>query len=293
MDDVRRLKGAWDIHVHANPSLFPRWGDAHDLALACRESGMAGFVLKFHHGSSIEVARTLGPLFPELKIHGGVTLNHFVGGINPYAVDSAMSLGAKVVWLPTLHAVQHGIACGCLGGFTFQMPSTRLLPKQGICILSEQGALIEPLREILSLMNGQSVVLATGHISPEEIFALQKYILKQGLKIPLLINHVCFKTPALSVEQLRELAHPGTWFETVYLSVSAMTHAATPAHVAGLIKAVPEGRWILASDSGQKGNLRSPEAILKFISLLESEGISAAQIQRMIQTEPEAVLAGI
>lgn len=35
---------------------------------------------------------------------GGITLNRQVGGINPYAVESALKLGGKVVWLPTQSA---------------------------------------------------------------------------------------------------------------------------------------------------------------------------------------------
>ena len=50
------VQGAWDLHVHAAPGLFPRWGDARDLADACHAAGMRGVLLKAHHGSTVEVA---------------------------------------------------------------------------------------------------------------------------------------------------------------------------------------------------------------------------------------------
>ena len=49
------------------------------------------------------------------KVHGetnftmfvSVTLNKVIGGINPLAVETALKLGAKVVWLPTQSAKNH------------------------------------------------------------------------------------------------------------------------------------------------------------------------------------------
>ncbi|MDP9135245.1 MAG: DUF6282 family protein, partial [Actinomycetota bacterium] len=113
------LDGAWDIHVHAAPSHFARWGDAWDLAEACKGAGMRGFVLKCHHGSSVEAAHLLSRKFPELSVFGGVVLNQFVGGLNPIAVESYLALGARIVWLPTIHGSFHADRCGCLGGFGF------------------------------------------------------------------------------------------------------------------------------------------------------------------------------
>jgi len=292
MDEQALITGAWDIHVHAAPSLFPRWGDAFELAQACHAAGMAGFVLKFHHGSSVELANVLDRRADDLRIFGGVTLNQFVGGINPHAVDCAMALGAKVIWLPTIHSAQHEQACGCLGGFAFQKAATRLSVERGLTILDDEGKLLPAMQEILSLLDGQETVLATGHVSPKEIRELQRVIATDRRRIRLLINHVCFKTPRLSARELEELAQPWTWFETVHLSTTALAHAATAAEIASLIQAVPRGRWILASDSGQKGNLRCPEALREFAQALQGAGISHEQVIRMLKQEPAALLLG-
>ncbi len=83
------IEGAVDVHVHAAPSLFARWGDAWDLAEAVRDAGMAGFVLKSHRTSTVEVAALLSRAFPTLRVHGGIALNRFVGGLGPVAVDAA------------------------------------------------------------------------------------------------------------------------------------------------------------------------------------------------------------
>ena len=109
------LVGAWDVHVHAAPSLFPRWGDGWDLAEACHAARMGGVVLKAHHGSTVEVAATVNRHFEGLTVLGGVVLNQFVGGIHPLIVETTMALGGRIVWMPTIHAAhchrrRHGTA---------------------------------------------------------------------------------------------------------------------------------------------------------------------------------------
>ena len=283
-------KNSWDIHVHAAPSLFERWGTAGDLAQACRDAEMVGFVLKFHHGSSVEIASAINDQFPELSVYGGVTLNHFVGGLNPYAVETALRLGGKIIWLPTIHAAEHGKACGCLGGFGFQGSKVKKVPEEGLTILDETLNISDSVKEILALLHQQPVVLATGHISSAEIAALHSYIEANRLDIRLLINHVFFKTPSLTLPQIKELIRPWVWFETVYLCISPLVQCTTAEHIAQSLLALPEANWIMASDSGQAGNPKSPEALSLFASQLQQHGVSETRLRRMLRQAPEALL---
>ncbi|NIO08533.1 MAG: hypothetical protein GTO40_11210, partial [Deltaproteobacteria bacterium] len=162
------IRGAWDLHVHAAPSLFERWGDVWDLARVCGESGMAGLVLKSHHGSSVESATLVDGKVQGVRVFGGLVLNQFVGGLNPFAVEAAVALGAKIIWLPTIHAAAHGDCFGVLGGFPFQSASVNRRPPEGIRILNEQNQPVAPLLEILEVMDGRPTVLGTGHVSAEE-----------------------------------------------------------------------------------------------------------------------------
>lgn len=290
MDPEEYVKNAWDIHVHASPSLFPRWGDAVDLASECSKHSMAGFVLKYHHGSSVEVASIANKNFGDIKIYGGVTLNYGVGGLNPYAVDTAVALGGKVVWLPTIHAVNHENTMGVLGGFKFQKSDTRIRINSGISVVNDQGAIKEELKDILDLISGRSVVLATGHVSVQEIYKVQKYIMNEGLEIPLLINHALFRTTELSEQQINELANENTWFETVYLTVSPVADAVPIKKVAGIIGNTSDAQWIIASDSGQINNIKSPQALSTYAKMLVDEGIEEQRVLRMLRDEPKSLL---
>lgn len=295
MSEARRrdwAKGALDLHVHAAPSLFERWGDAWDLAEACEAAGMAGFVLKSHRMSTVETAAHLRPRFPSLKIFGGLALNAFVGGVNPIAVDAQLRVGARIFWLPTIHSAHHGEKCGCLGGFHFQKPNT---PQSGpkvepLRVVDDSGALTPSMKDVLHLLDRSPAALASGHVSPEEIFSIQRYIAIEKLEIRFVINHVQFTVPALTLRQLGELQSGSTWFETVQLCISPLVGCATPKDIAGQLASLPDAQWILASDSGQRANLKSPDALHQLASALASEGVDETRLERMMRDEPLRLL---
>jgi len=282
--------GAWDIHVHAGPSHFDRWGDAWDLAEACQSAGMRGFVLKCHHGSSVEVAHLLSRRFPELSVFGGVVLNEFVGGLNPCGVESYLALGARIVWLPTIHAGFHAVRCGCLGGFGFQASRLEKVPARGISILDGEGRLVPAAREIAELCAEKGAVLATGHASPDEIRALAAFVGELRQRPRLLVNHVDFHAPGLTAAEVTALAGDRVWFELAYISVSELVGCATFESTAALIRSVPGARWVLASDSGQRMNPPAPAALSRYFAGLRAAGIDERSLVRMMTSEPAELL---
>jgi len=283
------IAGAWDAHVHAAPSLFPRWGTARELAEVCRQAGMAGIVLKSHHGSSVEIASAVGEGAPGLDVLGGVVLNGFVGGLNPFAVESCLALGGKVVWLPTLHAAAHGRVFGSLGTFPFQQARVARQPAAGIRLLDDRGRAQPSLTDILDVMNDQPAVLATGHASAEEVVGLAAHVRGRRLRIRLLLNHVFFKVPALSVDHLRALQSDTVWFEAAYFTISAKG-VLDVTQVAARLLALPDAQWVMVSDSGQPTNPRSPDALAEFARGLIDAGLDATRVRRMLADEPRRLL---
>ncbi len=290
MDTEEYVKDSWDIHVHAAPSLFPRWGDAIDLVRECSGRSMSGLVLKYHHGSSVESAHLVNKDFENIRVFGGITLNYPVGGLNPHAVDTSVTLGGKVVWLPTIHAANHEKTMGRLGGFEFQKSDLTLSVERGITIADEKGEIRESLKTILELLDKRPLVLATGHISPEEIYLLKQYIKSEKLDIKLLINHALFRTTQLDERQITELSDHSTWFETVYLTVSPVSDQVPVKKVAKIIGKTLNSRWIIATDSGQINNIKSPEALSSYAGMLVREGIDKKRVIEMLKKEPESLL---
>lgn len=288
-DACELVRGAWDAHVHAAPSLFPRWGDGWDLAEAAAAAGMAGVVLKAHHGCTVASAALLDRRFGALAVRGGVVLNAFVGGISPLAAERSLALGARVVWMPTIHAAHHGEVIGQLGGFSFQSRALRHTPRRGLRAVDETGALRPEVREVLALVDEAGAVLGTGHLGVDEIRALRDAVVGEFPRVRLLVNHALFSVPALTVEALRALEHDRVSFELCYLSLTEMTRAATAAGMARALGALPRARWILASDSGQEGNPPAPACLARFARALAAEGVAAERLARMLRDEPRAL----
>jgi hypothetical protein len=286
------LTGAWDTHVHVAPGLFPRWGDAWDLTAACTAAGLRGVVLKAHHGTTVEVAARLGREQSGLRVLGGVALNGFVGGLNPLAVEICLQLGGRVVWLPTVHARNHGSIFGSLGGFSGQATAPRGLPPEGLSVLDEGGELSRPVEEILQLLHQSGAVLATGHLSPDEIFSLRRYIEEHRIALRLLVNHALFVVPSLSAAQVRQLAAPWVYFETCYYTISPLAHPPlAPKVVARILGETAEAGWIVASDTGQAANPPGPEALALYGAALLDEGLAPEVLAKMLRHAPEELFA--
>jgi hypothetical protein len=271
------MKNVYDIHIHASPSIFERWGDARQTAAACQKAGYAGIVLKAHHGSTVEIANIVNQQY-DMDVFGGVVLNYFVGGLNPYAVDACCALGGKIVWLPTIHADAHKP----LGRFDFQEPSTTKFPDKGIRILSKKG-LTDAMYEILDILHGKNVVLATGHVSAKEAVTLVREVKQRGYDIRILINHVLFYTPDMDENDIETLKDPGVWFEISHLTQKI--HAASMDRLTRMITRHPDANWVMVSDAGQKGN-PSPQALRQFRDQLTSRHISDQTIEKMMVHNP-------
>ena len=98
------LVGAVDLHCHSGPAAMPRTLDHHEALLDCAEAKFSALLYKDHFYLGVSHAVMLEKLFPELglKLFSGIALNNASGGINPHAVDHAVKIGAKIVWMPTL-----------------------------------------------------------------------------------------------------------------------------------------------------------------------------------------------
>jgi hypothetical protein len=99
------VRGAYDLHVHTSPDIMPRSASDLELAQRCRQWGLAGFVIKSHYVPTAARAALVRSLVPEVDVLGALVLNAAVGGINPLAVEIAAREGARIVWMPTVDAL--------------------------------------------------------------------------------------------------------------------------------------------------------------------------------------------
>ena len=209
-----------------------------------------------------------------------------MGGLNPYAVEVALKLGASEVWLPTLDAQNHINSFGQATLPTFKPLETKSLVRlaaRPITVLDSSGALSEATKKIIETMNGSEAILGTGRLSYAEIEQVVQYAKKFTIK-HILITHPEFKATNFSKEQQAKLVASGTYLE----------HCATTNYdsrlIAENIRFVGASHCILSSDSGQAQKGHPVDAFLDFIEAILSQGISEEEIQKMTIDNPKKLL---
>lgn len=266
------LQDAVDFHVHTGPSFFDRKADPIDLAQAYQQKGIGGAILKSHFGNTHVAAELGSERIPDVEIYSSVTLNSFVGGFNPTAVEHGIETGAKVVWMPTFSAANFDPR-GVDRNFPFSNQSLRATTADGN-VKPEVLKVIETIADA-----DRRLVLGNGHLSRQETFAIIDVIQERGFDIPYLITHADFEFMGLSVEDQIELAERGAVIEKCYLPI---THGdLTVESVVADIDEIGAGRCVLSTDHGQAENSSPPVAYHSFINSLLDAGLSTREFERL------------
>ena len=150
---------------------------------------MAGFVLKSHYTSTAERAAVVRAAVPGVQVLGAIALNRAVGGMNPLAVEIAAREGARTVWLPTVDSVNESHEREAPPGAKVPVwVKLQLeLREQGIEIepvpvVDAAGAVLPETRAVLATIARHGLVLATGHLGRDEIFAVVDAALEEGVR---------------------------------------------------------------------------------------------------------------
>lgn len=284
------LRGAIDLHIHSNPDIIKRPQDEYDIAVQAREVGYRGVVLKqatFFNGGS---AGALRRLVPGIEIMTGVVLNHWVGGLNPEAVFGALAMGAKIVWMPTYHSTYHLKVMGR------PLPKSAPLELQGRAVpgisIVKEGKVLPQVEEICEMVTSKDVVLATGHLSPEEIEILVDTAIKKKVS-KILITHAMVFCPRLSVEQQIKLAGLGALIEHSFSALMPYMQASfpcTPEMIVEAIRKVGADRCVISTDLGQIFNPHAIEGMRSFVYELLRLGVKEADIDLMLRKNPGNLL---
>jgi len=283
------LDGAYDLHVHSAPDLFPRIADDRQMVADAARKGFAGVVMKNHFEGTASRAKLAAEAAGSLKVYGSLVLNRYVGGVNPRAVEAALAMGARIIWMPTLDAACHRRAFGFGGGFAAQSSGLET-QSEGLSLL-HAGHLIPEAREVMALAKERGAAVATGHVSFEEIQALVTEAQAQGFR-KLILTHPYDKAPGLTLEQVQSLARPWVTVEFVFCSITphwAFTDAATIAHC---LKTIGAERFVISSDGGQAHNPMPADGYRRFVDLLHAEGIGPDDFRVMCRDNGDFLLHG-
>src|SRR6266516_798282 len=248
------LTGAADLHCHFGPDAHrERSVDALDAARDAAAARHAAVVLKSHDYPTAALAAV---------------------------VETALRIGAKIVWLPTLTSRQDQ-----LNGIGEQLG----IPGPGLSVVGDDGSLSPDTHAVLDLVAEHDAILATGHVTWPEHLEVAKAFGRRG---KVLVTHAMEELagPNLTVEQCTELADLGATIELCALTCLGALATRSPGVIARAARTFGAERCTLATDYGQKANVRPAPGFQDFADALLAEGLDERAIRRMACDNPCALL---
>lgn len=282
----RLLTGAIDLHCHSGPSVMPRYFDHYEAMQEASEAGVRALLIKDHYYSVTPVTVMLNKHFSHLNVTllSGVPLNNQSGGLNLYAVEHGIAMGAKLVWMPTFSSKNH--IAHHRDGAAPNFPSSKkpMLPPVPVNVVDDAGNLLPEVLPILDMVAEHDVVLSSGHLNISEIWPLFEEAKKRGIK-RLICNHPTFVVDA-TLADITRLAAMGVYIEhsMCMFAENSKFKMFEPETLRALISAAGVDRTILGSDLGQAGNPRLVDGFLNVIEICLDLGYSEAEVRKMVSS---------
>lgn len=278
-----RLEGVIDMHIHTAPDIRKRKMDDLEIMEAAVRHGIRAAVIKSHFVPTMDRAHDINR-FKEDKyadtsdfcMYGGIALNRSVGGINPWAVEAALKLGAKVVWLPTSTAENH----------------CRKEGKEGFVQVTRDGKVVPEMQDVFRLVREFDAVLSTGHISAEECFTVTEAARDAGVG-KIVITHPEFHIVGMSLAQQERIVKDyDVLLEHVYAQpIGGGIYKKNLEDNVEAMRAIGCEHFIVSTDSGQAQNPYWYESLTEYIDYLFDEGeFTQEQVDVMTKINPGRML---
>jgi len=200
-DGALLMRGAVDLHYHVDPG----YSDMGHLR-AARAAGVRALILKNHYEPTSALVLLLRPEVPGLELYGGFVLNRSNGGNNVAGVEYMATISGepkpgKIVWLPA--------------GDTEKEVKESRNPNRPFVAVSKNGQLLPEVKDIIALIAKNNLVLASGHVVPDDALLAFREARAAGVKL-LIATHAADIAGKMTVEQMQEAAKLGAYIEFDY-----------------------------------------------------------------------------
>ena len=276
---------AIDLHVHGapEPPESERRIDLLTLAQQAKEAGMKAVVIKSNQFGTGPLTLEINQLVKSPVLVGSLVLNNEVGGLNPDVVEAQARAGAKVIWLPTFSAAEH------IRGKTAGKTGAEKEPDNGISIIDANGKLVPQMMRILDVMRRNNLVLATGHVSKPEVYAVTREALRQQINVIITHPLVGLVRPLLTIDEAKELAGMGAYIENIF-AVCMPPMLLSPENMAGYIKRIGPEHCVLSTDFGQIFNPPATEGFHMMLAIMLMFGLSEDELRILVKVNPAKIL---
>lgn len=288
LKETLRAVGVVDTHYHVGPELIVRRYDVKSLADVAAPFG-ATLVLKNHTYHTTPLAALARRRF-DASFFGGVVLNRFVGGLNPQAVEGAVSGNRAeveneapdpspiVVWMPTVHAKSHIDVHGfgfdpswsgcCTHGAPEEDARTRDPEPEEPVIAFDEGLVPRPeLIATLEMVARHKCILATGHLHGSEVMKLVPLALEIGVP-RIILTHPHYPSIQLSDEDQKTLMRDPRVFAEHCFAIHTQDGVPLKEYAEAIRVTGPE-QVLLSTDFGQVVSDPFPEGTIRYAELLQ------------------------
>ncbi|MDQ7781361.1 MAG: DUF6282 family protein [Desulfomonilaceae bacterium] len=288
------MVGACDLHIHAGPDIPPRRQDILEVARDAAEVGMKALAIKDHNTITADRASLVRSVLGDgVLVLGSIVLNHSVGGFNAEAVEKALDMGSRIVFMPSMDAALTIEKVRVTGETPWLLPFVkRKNPQDGLTVLNEWpngDRVIPEVLEILRLIAERDAILDTCHLSARECMYLIDAAKEAGVK-RIIVTHPNCSVNLMTIDEQKELAAKGAFLSYAFLTCMPLFDRQHPAEIAEMMTAVGEERCLLFSDFGQVVNPPPVEGYKMFLASLLAVGLKPEAIRKAASENPARLL---
>ena len=226
---LQLLRGAVSYHDHygweKGGGQGTRCRQTYDpvlIAQSAADAGMQAVVLRNLYFTSAGDAFLVEKLVPNITVIGGIFVSTEIGGVNPTAIETALTYGkgARFVCMPTDSSAHNARRAGLSEEEIHADPLRYVTP------FDASGKVKPAAREILRLVADANILVETGSMSPREILTLVEAARSEGVE-RILVTHPTPWFCGMSVPEMRAAADMGAYIEFTWVfyghSISYMT----------------------------------------------------------------------
>src|SRR5579872_2749355 len=276
-EGARLLKGAIDMHFHMDPRLAD---GAHDEAVIetiriAQARGIRGLVIKSHYEPTSTLAYHLRLELPNIDLFGGVVMNRSNGGMNVAAVEHMATevYGApgKVVWMPANDS---------------EIESTPPYPKKPFVAVSRDGKLLPETKEVIAAVAKYDLILASGHIAPQEALMVFREGRSQGVH-RMIATHAMDLAGKMNMDQILEAAKLGTIIEFDFRNITDEKGVRMDA-----IRKIGPERCLISEFWTQKSPrvYAALDGVGQFVDAMHARGFTDRELDMMFKDNPARLL---
>jgi hypothetical protein len=156
-------------------------------------------------------------------------------------------------------------------------------------VFDADGGLTADTEAVLEIVRDRGLVLATGHLAPDEVEQLSERASQMGVR-KIVATHPDLPVISMPVALQKRLAERGVFFERTF-NVTRRADAGLPmAGLAARIREVGVETTILATDFGQTDNPTPVAGMLAYVQGLLEHGFSREEVRRLAADHARGLL---